>query len=315
MEQGRAVVTVGETMAMFRAVTTAQIGPDSLFDFGIGGAESNVAIGLRRLGFSTTWISAVGADDFGSVITQTLQAEGVTVLAEVNENRPTGLMVKIPVDNGDPRVQYYRASSAAAGLTLGETAWAALGEAQWIHLSGIFPALSDTARETAHAIVDFAVTRGIPYSLDINYRSQLWSKPEAHSALVAIACDASIVFGGRSELEILVGKFDSDADLLSAVSECGPPEVVLKLGAEGSVALHNGRDYVCATLPIDAVDTVGAGDAFVAGYLSQRLAGVAADRALQRGAVCGAMVCLKAGDWEGAPLLDEVASYESGVLV
>jgi 2-dehydro-3-deoxygluconokinase len=315
VHKGQAVVTVGETMAMFRAVTSAPIAPDSLFDFGIGGAESNVAIGLTRLGVPSVWMSALGNDDFGAVIRQTLEAEGVSVIAEVSPDRPTGLMVKIPVDEEDPRVRYYRAGSAAAGLTLGDKEWAELAQARWIHLSGILPALSETARDTAHAIVDFALTHGIPYSLDINFRPQLWSKTQARSTLLGLACDATIVFGGRPELEILVGAFDSDTELLAALADCGPQEVVVKLGAHGAAARYEGRDYSTGALPVEVVDTVGAGDAFVAGYLSQRLAGESPAQALTRGAVCGALVCTKTGDWEGAPYLEEVTSFETGVLV
>ena len=314
MTQG-SVVTVGETMAMFRAVTSAPIAPDSLFDFGIGGAESNVSIGLARLGIESSWISRLGNDDFGSVIRQTLESEGVGVVAGVAETSPTGLMVKIPVDADDPSVQYYRRGSAASTLTLGDREKAELSRARWIHLSGIFPALSETATETAHEIVDFAVTEGIPYSLDVNYRPQLWSKAEARSTLLALASDADIVFGGRSELEILVGVHDSDSELLHALASCGPGEVVVKLGANGALAIAGDREFSTGALPVEVVDTVGAGDAFVAGYLSQRLAGEKSQKALRRGAVCGALVCTKAGDWEGAPFLEEVTSFEKGALV
>lgn len=315
MRKDGTVVTVGETMAMFRAVTSAPIAPDSLFDFGVGGAESNVAIGLARLGVSATWVSQLGNDDFGAVIQQTLESEGVRVLAGLREDRPTGLMVKIPVDEDDPRVRYYRRGSAASSLVLGRDEKELLSQARWIHLSGIFPALSDTTTETAHEIVDFAVAEGIPYSLDINYRPQLWTKSQARSTLLGLACDAEIVFGGRAELEILVGEHDSDSQLLRAVADCGPREVVAKLGADGALALFDERQFSTEALPVEVVDTVGAGDAFVAGYLSQRLVGETSAQALRRGAVCGALVCTKAGDWEGAPFLEEVTSYETGALV
>jgi 2-dehydro-3-deoxygluconokinase len=309
------VVTIGETMAMFRAVSSGPLSVDSLFEFGIGGAESNVAIGLRRLGVPTAWLSALGPDAFGSVIRTTLCDEGVRVQAEVDPTRHTGLMFKTPVEGQDPQVQYYRAGSAASALGLSPAVTETLCSARWIHLTGIFPALSDRSRATALDIVDLAVEHSIPFSFDINYRAQLWSKAEARSTLLTIASEAEIVFGGVAELEILVGAHDRESDLLQAIAHLGPPEVVAKLGPDGAMAVRDGRDYAVPAHSVEVVDTVGAGDAFVAGYLSQRLRGEPTDRALARGAICGALACTQGGDWEGAPFLDEVSSFETGVLV
>ena len=302
-------------MAMFRVVSPGPLSVDSLFEFGIGGAESNVAIGLRRLGISSTWLSALGPDAFGLVIRDTLEAEGVRVEADTDPDRHTGLMFKTPVDDADPEVQYYRAGSAASALGFTPEMRASLSTARWIHLSGIFPALSDRARETTMEVIDFAVERAIPYSFDINYRPQLWSKVDARSTFLTMASEAAIVFGGIAELEILVGRHERVADLLSAISTLGPAEVVAKLGPDGAMALAEGRHYSVPAHSVEVVDTVGAGDAFVAGYLSQRLQGESTERALQRGAICGALACTQGGDWEGAPFLDEVSSFETGVLV
>lgn len=302
-------------MAMFRVVSPGPLSVDSLFEFGIGGAESNVAIGLRRLGVSSTWLSALGSDSFGKVIRDTLESEGVHVHAETDPERHTGLMFKTPVTNADPDVQYYRAGSAASALGFTPEMRVSLSGARWIHLSGIFPALSDRARQTTMAIIDFAVDQGIPYSFDINYRSQLWSKVEARSTFLTMASEATIVFGGVTELEILVGHYDRVDDLLTAVANLGPAEAVAKLGQDGAMALCDGRHYAVPAHSVEVVDTVGAGDAFVAGYLSQRLQGGSTERALVRGAICGALACTQGGDWEGAPTLDEVSSFETGVLV
>lgn len=309
------VVTIGETMAMFRAMSEGPITPTTLFEFGWGGAESNVAVGLSRLGVPTTWVSALGDDVFAQTIRDGLRAEGVTVDASIDDARPTGMMVKIPVRGEDPIVRYFRSGSAASALAFDLRIEAAISRARWIHLSGIFPALSETARETAYAIVDYAVVNGIPYSFDINYRPQLWPKEVARRTLLGLASDAAIVFGGVAELEMLVGHHTSIEDLLRAVADLGPGEVVAKLGEDGASVFAGDRVVHAPAYPVDVVDTVGAGDAFVSGYLSQRLHNESPERSLVRGTICGAAACGMPGDWEGAPALAEVIRLETAVLV
>lgn len=309
------VVTIGETMAMFRAMSEGPITPTTLFEFGWGGAESNVAIGLSRLGIPATWVSALGDDIFGETIREGLATEGVTVAASTDAARPTGMMVKIPVRDEDPVVRYFRAGSAASALSFDPRVEAAIAQARWIHLSGIFPALSETARETAYAIVDYAVVHGIPYSFDINYRPQLWSKEAARRTLLGLASDAAIVFGGVAELEMLVGQQASVEDLTRAVADLGPAEVVAKLGVDGASVFAGDRVVHVPAYPVEVIDTVGAGDAFVSGYLSQRLHNESPERSLVRGTICGAAACGMPGDWEGTPALDEVTRLESAVLV
>ncbi len=315
MKRAKEVVTIGETMALFRVASGDHLAPDAPLEFGVGGAESNVAIGLTRLGVDCAWISAVGQDLFGRVIRHVLTEEGVRVLADTDPARSTGMMFKTPVPNSDPFVQYARAGSAASELGFSEKMASNLAGASWIHLSGILAAISPRGRETALEIADFAVENSIPYSFDINFRNQLWSKAEARSTLLALASEASLVFGGIEELEILVGSHDTVSHLMHAVANLGPSEVVAKLGADGAAALVSGTETHMPAHPVTIVDTVGAGDAFVAGYLSQRLRREPTERSLLRGTICGALACTRPGDWEGAPFLDEVTDLETGVLV
>jgi len=309
------VVTIGETMALLRVSESGPVELGSSFELGFGGAESNVAIGLCRLGVSSTWLSALGRDAFGSIIRHSIESEGVRVIAPIDPVRPTGLMIKAQQAKGDPSVRYHRTGSAASAVELTPVVEEAILKARWIHLTGILPALSDSSRDTVLEIVDLAVNQGIPFSFDVNYRGQLWSKEAARSTLLGIVSEASIVFGGKEELEMLVGEYLSTEDLMKAVSDCGPPEVVAKLGAGGAMCSLSSQVWSSPAHPVTVVDTVGAGDAFVAGYLSQRLANESPERSLLRGVICGAMACTQPGDWEGAPTRDEVIVLEKGVLV
>lgn len=136
-------------------------------------------------------------------------------------------------------------------------------------------------------------------SLDVNYRSALWSTADAAAALRPLAAQAQLVFGGPAELE-LVGGVDA---LLAA----GVAEVVTKDGAAGASVCTAAGSWSAPAVPVTVVDPVGAGDAFVAGYLSARLDGLDVDARLARGTLAGAFCVSTAGDWEGLPTRAELA--------
>src|SRR6478736_1776831 len=111
------VVTFGETMALLTAPIGRELRGGSCLPVGIGGAESNVAIGLARLGVASTWISRVGDDAFGALVTREIRGEGVQVIAGQDSAAPTGMMVKEHRGGQPWRVRYYRAGSAASRLS------------------------------------------------------------------------------------------------------------------------------------------------------------------------------------------------------
>ena len=94
MTPSGSVVTMGETMALLDAPASGRLGSGSTLPLGLGGAESNVAIGLARLGVACTWVSRVGDDALGSFLTREIRAEGVRVVAHRDPGAPTGLMIK-----------------------------------------------------------------------------------------------------------------------------------------------------------------------------------------------------------------------------
>src|SRR4051812_11345604 len=103
------VVSIGESMVSMQPMNEGPLAYAPLFTRSIAGAESNVLIGLSRLGHSTRWISRVGADPFGDIILSTLAGEGVDVsYAKRDPDFPTALYFKEFRGYGDPSVYYYR---------------------------------------------------------------------------------------------------------------------------------------------------------------------------------------------------------------
>ncbi|PSL04201.1 2-dehydro-3-deoxygluconokinase [Haloactinopolyspora alba] len=294
------MVTLGETMALVSGAEVGSWAGHRDLKLSVAGAESNVAIGVRRLGHPASWISRVGADGFGELILRELRAESVSALATTDDVRPTGLMVKERPNSLRTHVRYYRGGSAAAGMTAADVDEQAVTSAAVLHVTGITPALGRGPAEAVRHAVRLARDAGVTVSLDVNYRSALWSRDDAGAALAPLVAQADVVFGGPEEASLLVDEADPERMARDLVS-LGPGQAVVKLGADGAVSCIDGIVTSTPVVPVRVVDTVGAGDAFVAGYLAELMSGAESEQRLRTAAAAGAFACTALGDWEGLP--------------
>ncbi|MCR2792386.1 sugar kinase [Microbacterium sp. zg.Y625] len=306
-----AVVTFGETMALVRTTEIGSLKHASTLALGIGGAESNVAIGLRRLGAPVSWLGRVGDDPLGERVLREIRGEGVTVHGIVDADAPTGLMIKARPSSSSSAVHYYRAGSAGSRLAPTDLPAGWVEGASILHITGITPLLSPSAREAARDAVDRARVAGVTVSFDINYRSALADPAVAEPVLRDIAERADIIFGDAAELGVLYPDA-TPADAAARLMDAGTKQVVLKLGPEGAATSTSSERIESPGFVVDVIDTVGAGDAFVAGYLSAHLAGLDLRSTLLRANACGAMACQVPGDWEAAPTLQELERFLEG---
>jgi len=287
--EGLGIIRTGETLA-----TAAHLGA------GVGGAELNVAIGLARLGTDVTWLGRVGADGLGRRVIRELRAEGVDVVAQVVD-QPTGLLLKERDALGRTVITYHRSGSAGSTLNAAD-----LGAVEWsrydvLHLTGITPALSDSAASAVSEAVRRARNAGLTISFDVNHRSRLWSAQTATPVHLALAAQSDVLFAGLDEAALLVGDPTSDPwDTVKALAELGPSTVVLKLGDRGALARSGTGRARASAVRVEVVDTVGAGDAFVAGFLAELIRGRSVTECLETAVAAGAAVCRVPGDWEGA---------------
>lgn len=297
------VVTLGESLGMIRTA-----GPDGFeraasARISTGGAEANVAIGLARLGHDVAWLGRVGDDELGARIRRELRAEGVDTLAITDPSAPTGLMLKDASDPGRTVVRFYRAASAGSRLCPRDIDRLGVAGAAWLHVTGIPLALSATAADAIRHAVGIARAAGTTVSFDINHRARLWDYPAAIPRYREVISLADVVFGGDDELGAVVGRSGGPGGaeaLARAVLALGPGESVVKCGSLGAGAATSAGWEWRDAVPVTVADTVGAGDAFVAGYISARLEGRAVGDALGRAVRTGAAACRHPGDWEGA---------------
>ncbi len=308
------VLTLGETMGLVRAGEPGPLRTGTPLRLAIGGAETNVAIGLRRLGVGARWSSRVGDDAIGDVVLAALRAEDVELAVDVDAERPTGVMIKESRIPGASRVAYYRSKSAASAMSPELLRPELFAGVELLHLTGITPALSPSCAELVRAAARMAREHGAHVSLDVNYRSALWSREEAGAELRRLIPLVDILFGGRDELTLARGgpEAERDLELLASLAAAEPTEVVLKRGVAGAACYRDGEFTEADAFPVTPVDTVGAGDAFVAGYLAALLDGRPPGTRLREANACGALACLNAGDWEGAPTRRDLDAFLTG---
>ena len=295
--------TFGETMGSVAADGIGHFAYAKSFSFGIGGAESNVAIGVARLGGTSAWLGRIGPDATGRLIARRLADAGVRAIT-IEDEAFTGLMVRYRRSGEFLHVDYHRAGSAGSRLSPADIPAAELHEAGILHVTGITPALSETCRAAVFQSVETALAAGVPVSVDVNYRSKLWSRFDAAPVLRDLVSRADIVFAGPDEAALFV----DPADPLSELAKLGPAEVVIKDGARGCAALIDGERHTVPAVPVTVVDPVGAGDAFVAGYLADRMAGAPPAARLTTAVAVGAFAVTVPGDCEGLPDRAELAA-------
>lgn len=318
---GPEVVTLGECLVSFVGAEPGSLAGTTTFRTFAAGAEANVAVGLARLGRRVAFIGRVGDDGLGLRIVRALRAEGVDVAGlTVDPSGPTGLMIRERHGFGPSEVVYARTGSAGSRIGPEDVAAAeargVFATAAWLHLTGITPALSASARAAVDAALDGARATGATASLDVNLRRRLWTESEARTVLCPLLGRIDVVIADLDEAAV-VCDLPGDtrpADLAAALLRLGPTLAVLKLGADGAVALGAaGESSSAPGLPVPAVvDPVGAGDAFCAGFIDARLAGRDLADALARANACGASAVSAVGDQTGMPSAAELDRLVTG---
>ncbi len=311
------VVKIGETMALFTPNEGGMLRHAHSFSMKFGGAESNVAIGLSRLGHRSRWISRLGKDEFGDAMLSFIRGEGVDVsYVTRDQSAPTGVFFKEFRRLNDTRVYYYRKDSAASKMCAEWLPENSLSDAEYLHLTGITPGLSESCREMIEKAIGIAKGNGTKIVFDPNLRLKIWrDEEEARQFLKKYASESDIVLPGISEAEFLFGA-STPEDYAEKFHDLGIETVIMKLGKEG--ALVSSPTYpmtrISGFMVERVVDPVGAGDAFAAGVLSGLLDGITLEEAALRGNAMGAMAAMVNGDAEGLPNRTDLVTFMNGGL-
>ncbi|WP_281890156.1 sugar kinase [Paenibacillus sp. YYML68] len=306
------VVTFGESMALMMPDNSKGIEYSSGFQSLFGGAESNVAIGVSRLGHRIGWFGRLGKDPFGRMIVKKIRGEGVDVSrVQLTAEAPTGLMLRETV-SGKSSVYYYRKGSAASFMRPEHLDESYIAQAKYLHVTGITMALSESARETVREAVRMAKRNGVKVCFDPNLRLKLWSLDEAREVLLEVAKEADYFMPGLDELKLLY-QTESFEEIIGRLKEL--PGVSIVKGGDNETYIVEG-DSLTAVPYFKAeqvVDTVGAGDGFCAGFYAGLLKGYSLQEAVRLGNLIGCMVVQMEGDWEGIPTWEQVEAFLNNV--
>lgn len=263
-----AILALGEAMIEFNQSRPGH--PEFLQGF--GGDTSNFCIAAARQGASAGFVSAVGDDQFGRLLCELWQREGVdTDFVRIDRDAPTGVYFVTHGPNGH-QFDYLRAGSAASRYAPDDLPLDALAAAQAVHLSGISLAIGTAACDAAFAAIGHARNHGAKVSFDTNLRLKLWPLPRARAVMREALRLTDICLPSWDDVTALTGADDRDA-IVDEMLELGPQVVALKLGKDGAYVATPHERRVVPGFAVAAIDATGAGDCFGGAFVARLVAG------------------------------------------
>jgi len=289
-------VTLGEILLRLAIPSPARFETARTLDVQIGGAEANVAAACARLGLRTAWISALPENPWGERVQRELIGHGVdcTYVRRFSGTRLGLYFIEYGVAPRPTHVLYDRRDSAFSRLTPDAVDWEPIRRARLVHVSGITPALGPSGRALVNRVFDEAKS----VSFDVNYRSALWSPAEARSFAESILHRAHYIFLGRTEAQTVFGLDGEAKTVLDTLARRAPKAVIALLeGAAGSTVIEGGQTWrPTIQQSVHVVDAIGAGDAYVAGFLWGTLHGRSLQETVNIAATVAALKCSNWGD-------------------
>ncbi len=296
------LLTLGESMWRLAPTGVERLVTARSLDIQIGGAESNVAIALARLGKRVAWWSRLPRNALAENLLGVLRRHGVDVSGVVLDPDEDARLGTYFIEFGSAprptRVIYDRARSAASNMQPDDFDWSTLQRTRRLHLSGITPALSASCQATVRRAVEEARDAGADITLDLNYREKLWSWDACRPVVDDLAKDCDLVISAARDARKLLQVQEDAASLACQLHDrWGRPTVVITQGAEPTVA-HDGVQTHCvpAFRAVAPVDRIGAGDAFAAGLHCTLLEGAGLPAALRYGNAVAALKLSMPGD-------------------
>ncbi len=265
------LVALGEAMVEFNQTPGQTPDEPPVYLQGFGGDTSNAAIAAARAGARVAYISRLGTDRWGDRLMDLWQRENVDTTAVLREPQaPTG-MYFVSHDAQGHHFSYARAGSAASRMQPQDMShWAQpIASSQWLHLSGISLAISASACDTAFAAMQHARGSGTRVALDSNLRLSLWPLARAQACIRQAVGLCDLFLPSLEDMTALTGLTQA-SDIIAWSHAQGAAQVVLKLGADGTVASDGHSLRRMPGHAVTAADATGAGDCF-AGNLLARL--------------------------------------------
>jgi 2-dehydro-3-deoxygluconokinase len=288
------LVTFGEAMVRLTPPDFQRIEQARSFHAYVGGGELNVAVAGSRLGVASRWVSRLPENGLGRMIASRAREQGVDVHVEWTADDRAGLyFAELGAAPRASSVLYDRAASAISKVAPGSIDWTSVfGGTRWFHISGITPALSESAAKVTAESLVAAKKAGLFVSYDLNYRSKLWSAERARAVqeplmehvdvLITTEEDTRVVFGIGAETKNNFERVDAESYAevarslekrfgLSAVAITLRENPRVLLNSWSAIVAADGKIHSAPRYEVEVVDRIGVGDAFSAGLIVSRL--------------------------------------------
>ena len=331
------VVTFGEIMLRLSPPGFERFFQSPVLSATFGGGEANVAVSLAHFGLDSRWVSRVPANAVGDAAVKALLSEGVGVDGVLRGGARLGVyFAETGASQRAGNVIYDRAGSAISAAGPGTFDWPRLLEgADWLHVTGITPALGPGVAAATAEAVEAARAAGARVSLDLNYRRKLWTEKEAQAVMRPLAARADVLVANEEDVQSCLGIEVEGADVTSGrldvtayretaarvAREIGAGIVAITL-RESHSASRNGWsavlwDAAASTFhegprfDVTLVDRIGGGDSFAAGLVYGLVTGRSPGEALRFAVAASALKQTIPGDFNRVTV-DEVDRLAAG---
>jgi len=325
------LVTFGEAMVRLTPPGFRRLEQAQSFDVHAGGAELNTAVGAARLGLSSRWVSRLPDNPLGHLIANRAGEQGVDVASVqwAKDGRAGVYFAELGAAPRASSVLYDRAGSAMSLAAPGTFDWKRIFDgARWFHVSGITPALSDSAARVMAEALAAAKAAGLTVSYDLNYRRKLWPPERARAVqeplmrfvdvLITTEEDTRVVFGvGEGAAPASFASFEPAARLLQERFKFAAVAITLRENPRvwhntwSAFVIADGDRHDAPQYEVEVVDRIGAGDAFSAGFIFGALVVGGWDAAVRYGAALSALKHSIPGDFS-LSTRDEVEQLMKG---
>ena len=282
------LVTFGEAMLRFNLASN--------FAATVGGSELNVAVLAARLGVPSRWVSRLPDNALGRMIEAQAKEQGVDACVAWSADGRVGLYFLETAGARIGTVLYDRAGSAMSLVTPGSIDWASIfAGARWYHVSGITPALGDTAAQVTAESLIAAKKAGLTVSYDLNYRPKLWSAKQASTTQQPLMVHVDVLIANEEDARVVFGT--ASAESLAQRFGIGAVAITLRDSPRSADLAAEGKTYGAPRLEARSVDPIGAGDAFSGGLIVSRLEGHGWDDAVRFATATAALKHTIPGDF------------------
>jgi len=292
------LLTVGEAMLRLSVPPTQLLLDATRLDVHVAGAESNVAVAVSRMGKKAAWLSRLTQNPIGLRVVQTLVGYGVDCSEVVftDDDRVGTYFLEFGSLPRPTIVTYDRKNSAASKMTDTTFDLSVINQTQYVHLTGITAAISDSCYGLVQKIIEIANANSVPVVFDINYRALLWSAKECRDKLTPLLKHVSTLIVSRRDVE---GVFDIRGEVADQLKQLhqrfGVPQIAITVGDKGAVGYEREQLYEIPAYTVQMVDRIGAGDSFAAGVICGLLEG-SFELGLRYGVAMSALQLTLAGD-------------------